>query len=105
VTAEEAIEAATRWLEQTARPHGAVRSASFLWRFELERWAERFCYHSYQQWRQAIRERPVEERFVLIEKWRVVFDLPGVQDNREYGVCVAVDIDDRTGSVRLGDGW
>jgi hypothetical protein len=105
VTGGEAIEVAEDWLERTTQPRGPVRSVTFLWRFELEQWADRFCYHSYQAWRQAIRERPVEGRYVLIEKWRVVFDPHGGWDEQAPAKRVAVDIDDRTGQVRFSDGW
>jgi hypothetical protein len=104
VTAEEAIVVATRWLAQSAVPHGPLRSAYFRWRFELVRWADHFCYHSYQAWKQAVRAGPVEERHVLLEKWRITFDSPGAEGGQGYGHCVRVDVDDRTGQVCSAEG-
>lgn len=100
MNADQAIEIATRWLVNTSTPHGIFRSVFFLWRFDLERWANHYCHYSYQQWRKALRNGPVEDRYVLVEKWRVVFE----SGAEKGGNCITVDVDDRTGRVRTWDG-
>jgi hypothetical protein len=105
MTSKEAIELAQQWLTECEKPHGSFRSAYFLWRFNLQRWADYFSYQSLQEWKRAVKVAPVDDVYVLIEKWRIVFETVEATATQHYSSCVTVDVDDRTGRIRLNDGW
>ena len=105
MTAEDAVEIATQSLARSGTLHGPLRFACFIWRFDLERWVDHFCVYSYRHWKRAVREGPVQDKYVLVEKWRVVFDLPEGVDAQGTLDHVKVDVDDRRACVRQWDGW
>jgi hypothetical protein len=103
VTVDDAIEIASKWLVEWNKPHGEFRAVYFLWRFELSHCAERFCHHAHKQLMQSRSYSVTDEYYVLVEKWRVVFE-PKLLDPSSY-IKVTVDVDDSTGQIRVWDGW
>lgn len=103
MTAEEAIGHAEQWLVRQGQQPRHLRCAYFLWRYDLERWANSFCSHSYQQWKRALRLGPVADRYILVEKWCVVFAPNDQVSAGETDQSVTVEVDDRTAGVRRRD--
>ena len=102
MTAEEATSIAERWLVECGQPHGQLHSATFFWWFGLERCERWFWAHGLREWHEAVRRGPVEDRRVLIEKWRVVFYKTDAEEGQPGRI--AVDVDDHTGQVLTRDG-